>query len=161
MSSEIKALCAAMSRSIDAITCEWVDRVKSDPYLHSDDPLTLPQLIDHVPQMLEELCMLLSQEDEPDFNVVRAASSHGYARSLAGYSLTELLRELELLRDCIFNFVAGVEVSREVSRAEMIRTLRTVNKYFGEDIIFVVEHYLRRNARRRGKPEGEQSDNER
>jgi hypothetical protein len=156
MSSEIKALCVLMSRAIDSITCEWVDRVKSDPYLHSDDPLTLPQLIDHVPQMLEELCTLLSQEGEPDFDAVRAASSHGYARSIAGYSLTELLRELELLRDCVFNFVAGAEAGHGAGRAETIRTLRTVNKYFGEDIIFVVEHYLRRNARPRAKPEGEQ-----
>jgi hypothetical protein len=124
--------------------------------LHSDDPLTLPQLIDHVPQMLEELCVLLSQEDEPDFNAVRAASSHGYARSLAGYSLTELLRELELLRECVFNFVASAEAGREAGRAETISTLRTVNRYFGEDIIFVVEHYLRRNARPRVAPEGKQ-----
>jgi hypothetical protein len=127
MSSEIKALCAEMSRSIDEITRKWIDRVKSDPYLHSDDPLTLPQLIDHVPQMLEELCVLLSQEEEPDFNAVRAASSHGYARSLAGYSLTELLRELELLRECVFNFVASAEAGREAGRAETISTLRTVN----------------------------------
>ncbi len=156
MSSGIKALCAAMRQSVDAITREWVDRVKADPYLHSDDPLTLPQLIDHVPQMLEELCSILSQGGEPDFRAVRASSSHGYARSLAGYSLTELLRELELLRDCVFNFVAGVETEHEASRSETIRALRVVNQYFGEDIIFVVEHYLRRNARPGGASEGDQ-----
>lgn len=147
MPSELNPLCTAMRQSIDSLTLEWVDKVKSDPYLHSDDPLTLSQLIDHIPQMLEELCSLLAQEGEPDFKSVRAASSHGYARSIAGFSLTELLRELELLRDCIFNFVAETEVEHGVSRAEIIRALRLVNRYFGEDILFVVEHYLQRQAR--------------
>jgi hypothetical protein len=147
MTSEARALCAAMRQSVDAITQEWVGKVTSDPYLHSDDRLTLHQLIDHVPQMLEELCSLLSQEREPDFGDVRAASSHGYARSLEGYTLTELLRELELLRECVFNFVAESEAGRGAGLAETVRALRVVNKYFGEDIIFVVEHYLRRGAR--------------
>lgn len=150
MSSEINVLCHAMRNSIDAITLEWVDRVKSDPYLDSDDPLTLAQVIDHVPQMLEELCALLGHEGEPDFETVRAASSHGYARSLAGYSLTELLREIELLRNCVFDFVAGTEEAHGVNRSEIIRALRLVNHYFGEDIIFVVEHYLQRGGRASG-----------
>ena len=145
MSSGVRALCAAMRQSVDSITQDWVGKVTSDPYLHSDDRLTLNQLIDHVPQMLEELCALLSREGEPDFSEVRAASSHGYARSLEGYTLTELLRELELLRDCVFNFVA--ESGHGAGHAETLRALRIVNKYFGEDIIFVVEHYLRRGAR--------------
>ncbi len=148
MSSEIKTLCTEMRAGIDTITREWINRVKADPYLRSDDPLTLSQLIDHVPQMLEELCTLLAHEGEPDFKSVRAASSHGYTRSLAGYSLTELLRELELLRDCVFNFVAEKEIEHNVSRAGTIRALRTVNHYFGEDTIFVVEHYLQRRAPR-------------
>ena len=153
MSSGVKALCAAMRQSVDSITQEWVGKVTSDPYLHADDHLTLQQLIDHVPQMLEEICSLLTREGEPDFREVRAASSHGYARSLEGYTLTELLRELELLRDCVFNFVAEAEAGQGADRAETVRALRVVNKYFGEDIIFVVEHYLRRDAHPAG-PEG-------
>ena len=146
MPLDLSSLCAAMQRSIEPITLEWIGRVKSDPYIRSDDPLTLSQLVDHVPQMLEELCVLLGQEGEQDFREVRAASTHGYTRSLAGYSLTELLRELELLRDSVFNFVAKTEIEHGVGRTETIRALRVVNKYFGEDIIFVVEHYLKRNA---------------
>ena len=151
MPSEMNALCAAMRSSIDALTLEWVGRVKSDAYIRSDNPLTLSQIIDHVPQMLEELCDLLGQEGQLDFEAVRASSSHGYMRSLAGYSLTELLRELELLRDCVFNFVAETEKEHGVSRDDTIRALRVVNQYFGEDIIFVVEHYLQRNARPTGE----------
>ena len=155
MPSEVQTLCAAMRQSVDSIIQDWVAKVTSDPYLHSDDELTLHQIIDHVPQMLEELCSLLSQEGEPDFRDVRAASTHGYTRSLAGYTLTELLRELELLRDCVFNFVAETEAWQRAGRAETVRALRVVNRYFGEDIIFVVEHYLRRGAPRAGAPEGE------
>ena len=152
VSTEMEGLCAALRRSIDSITREWVDRVKADSYLDSDDPLTLSQLIDHIPQMLEELCSLLARGGEPDFKSARAASSHGYARSLEGYSLTELLRELELLRECVFDFVADSEAEHGAGREATVRALRVVNKYFAEDIIFVVEHYLRRNARTLNKP---------
>jgi hypothetical protein len=142
-SSGAGALCAAFQANIDAITLEWVGRVKSDEHMRSDDQLTTAQIVDHVPQMLEELCTLMGQEGVPDFNTIRASSHHGYMRSMEGYSLVDLLRELELLRDCVFDFVAETELEHQVSRRETIRALQTVNHYFGEDIIFVVEHFLK------------------
>ncbi|MGH9944187.1 MAG: RsbRD N-terminal domain-containing protein [Pyrinomonadaceae bacterium] len=146
MPDNTSSLCDAMRASIDDITLEWVRRVKADPYISSDDRLSLTQIVDHIPQMLEELCDLLGQENEPDFETIRASSQHGYLRSAEGYSLLDLLRELELLRDCVFNFVAETEIARNVSRAETIRALRTVNNYFGEDILFVVEHFLKQRG---------------
>jgi hypothetical protein len=93
--------------------------------------------------MLEELCWLFSREGEPDFQAIRAASEHGYVRAAEGYTLTQLLRELELLRDCVFNFVAETEVKRGVNRPATVRALKLVNQYFGEDIIFVAEHFIK------------------
>ena len=137
------ALCEAFQANIDAITLEWVRRVKSDVHMRSDDRLTTAQIVDHVPQMLEELCTLLGQDGVPDFATIRASSQHGYMRSMEGYSLVDLLRELELLRDCVFDFVAETETKHHVNRRDTIRALQTVNHYFGEDIIFVVEHFLK------------------
>jgi hypothetical protein len=136
-----------MRASVDSITLGWVQRVQQDPYLRSRNRLTLAQIVDHVPQMLEELCGLLSREEEPDFEAIRAASEHGYVRAAEGYTLTQLLRELELLRDCIFNFVAETEIRRGVNRPDTIEALKFVNKYFGEDIIFVGEHFLKGQTR--------------
>lgn len=144
MSSEMESLCAAMRDAIDAITLGWVKRVQQDSYLRSRNHLTLAQIVDHVPEMLEELCGLLGKEEEPDFETIRASSEHGYIRAVEGYTLTQLLRELELLRECIFDFVAETEIKRCVSRPETIRTLSLVNKYFGEDIIFIAEHFIKR-----------------
>jgi hypothetical protein len=137
-------LCRELSAAIDRITVDWARRVQHDPYMKSDDALSLPQIIDHIPQMLEEICALLRRDSEPDFQTIRASSQHGYMRAAEGYSLTDLLRELELLRDCVFNFVADTEIEHNVSRAESIRALRLINHYFGEDILFVVEHFLAR-----------------
>ena len=50
--------------------------------------------------------------------------------------------------------MAEAEALEGAGRAETVRALRVVNKYFGEDIIFVVEHYLRRGARHESGPEG-------
>ena len=143
MTDDASALCKAFQANIDDITLEWVRRVKSDPLMRSDDRLTTAQIVDHVPQMLEELCTLFQQKGVPDFATIRASSQHGYMRSMEGYSLVDLLRELELLRDCVFNFVAETETKLRVNRGETIRALKTVNHYFGEDIIFVVEHFLK------------------
>ncbi|HEX8422278.1 MAG TPA: RsbRD N-terminal domain-containing protein, partial [Pyrinomonadaceae bacterium] len=142
-SSDSSDLCEAFQANIDAITLEWVRRVKSDAHMRSDDHLTTAQIVDHVPQMLEELCALFEHEGVPDFNTIRASSQHGYMRSMEGYSLVDLLRELELLRDCVFDFVCETELKHHVKRRETIRALQTVNHYFGEDIIFVVEHFLK------------------
>lgn len=147
MSDKSNDLCAALRASVDHITLEWVRRVQGDPYMRSDDHLTLTQIVDHVPQMLEELCELMGQAGQPDFKTIRAASEHGYMRSAAGYSLLDLLRELELLRDCVFQFVAETETKHNVARAETVRALRLVNHYFGEDILFVVEHFLQKPPR--------------
>lgn len=147
----MNTLCDTLRESIDTLTLDWVARVKADPYLKSDNPLSITQLVDHVPEMLEELCDLLGHEGELDFKDIRASSEHGYARSLEGYSVTELLRELELLRGCVFDFVAETEIKRDVSRPETIRALRVVNEYFSEDIIFVVEHYLQKKADTKGR----------
>lgn len=147
MPSDMKPLCDALLGNVEQITLEWVRRVQSDPYLKADDNLTLTQIIDHVPQMLEELCDLMGKPGEPNFDKIRASSQHGYIRSVEGYPLTELLRELELLRDCVFNFVVETEVKQNLDRTHSIRALRLINKYFGEDILFVVEHFLARAAK--------------
>ncbi|HLL70023.1 MAG TPA: RsbRD N-terminal domain-containing protein [Pyrinomonadaceae bacterium] len=143
MTDDSSALCKEFQANIDDLTLEWVRRVKSDPLMRSDDRLTTSQIVDHVPQMLEELCTLLGQDGVPDFATIRASSQHGYMRSMEGYSLIDLLRELELLRDCVFDFVADTETEHHASRGETVRALKTVNHYFGEDIIFVVEHFLK------------------
>lgn len=143
MSLNPDALCKAMQASIDEITLDWVHRIKEDQYIHSDDSLTLPQIIDHIPQMLEEICDLLVHTGEPDFKTIRACSEHGYMRAAEGYSLTDLLRELELLRDCVFNFVAETEIKQDINRDDTIRALRLINHYFGEDILFVTEQFLK------------------
>ena len=147
MPSSLKPLCDALLGNVERITLEWVRRVQSDPYLKADDNLTLTQIIDHAPQMLEELCELMGEPDEPNFDKIRASSQHGYIRSAEGYSLTELLRELELLRDCVFNFVVETEIKQNLSREDSIHALRLINKYFGEDTLFVVEHFLARATR--------------
>lgn len=144
MSSNLQKLCDALRGNIEMVTLRWVRRVQNDPYLKADDKLSLNQIIDHVPQMLEELCDVFVSEDEPNFETIRASSQHGYIRATEGYKLTELLRELELLRDTVFDFIAEVEIIHDFGSADMISGLRRVNEYFSEDIIFVVEHFLSR-----------------
>ena len=58
-SLELKKVCRELRLSINDIVLVWIERVRSDPYLRADDGLTHTQIVDHIPQMLEELCDLL------------------------------------------------------------------------------------------------------
>lgn len=141
----LQLMCDGLRANVDAITLTWVQRVKRNPEIESDEGLTLSQLVDHIPEMIEEICDLLTQEEDLDFEKIRAATKHGFMRSAEGYSLSELLRELELLRDCIFGFLADYIADKRLSSQDAVRALRRINRYFSDDVLFVVDHYLKRS----------------
>ena len=147
-SSALKIMCEGLRSNVDAITLSWVQRVKHSKRIESDERLTLSQLIDHIPEMIEEICELLTQDEGFDFEKLRAARKHGFMRSVEGYALNELLLELEILRDCVFSFIADYITDKRIAGHEAVRALRQINRYFSDDVLFVVEYYLRHGGLR-------------
>ncbi len=81
----------------EEITRRWVTAVDRSPDITSSEDLTYRQLLDHLPQMCQELAETLKRQDhgtdgEP------AARAHGRKRWQQGYKLQELIREVCLLR---------------------------------------------------------------
>jgi signal transduction histidine kinase len=87
-----------LRRERDRLTEQWMKAVFGDVDLIEADKLTYEQLADHLPEILDGLCVALDAEDlervEPA--IERDARKHGMVRWRQGYRIEELVRELDL-----------------------------------------------------------------
>jgi len=85
------------------LTAQWMKTVFGDVDLVEADKLTYQQLADHLPDLLEGLCLALDVEDlervEPA--IERDARKHGLVRWRQGYRIEELVRELDLFHQVL------------------------------------------------------------
>jgi signal transduction histidine kinase len=81
----------------EEITRRWVTAVDRSPDIAASEDLTYRQLLDHLPQMCQELAETL-KKSEHETNSEPAARAHGRKRWEQGYRLQELIREVCLLR---------------------------------------------------------------
>ncbi|SOF00507.1 signal transduction histidine kinase [Burkholderia sp. OK233] len=85
------------------LTAQWMKTVFGDVDLVEADKLTYQQLADHLPDILEGLCLALDVEDlervEPA--IERNARKHGLVRWRQGYRIEELVRELDLFHQVL------------------------------------------------------------
>jgi signal transduction histidine kinase len=92
-----------LRRERDRLTHAWMKAVFGDSDLVEADKLTYEQLADHLPQILDGLCMALEAEDlekvEPA--IERDARIHGMVRWRQGYRIEELVRELDLFHQAL------------------------------------------------------------
>jgi signal transduction histidine kinase len=96
------------------LTERWMKAVFHETELTDADRLTYDQLSDHVPNILEEICSAL---EEQDFDSVEPAiesnaRKHGKLRWRQGYRIDELVRELELFRQMLAGQVVEFSESR-------------------------------------------------
>lgn len=85
------------------LTEKWMKAVFGDVDLVEADKLTYQQLADHLPEILEGLCVALEVEDlglvEP--SIESDARKHGIVRWRQGYRIEELVRELDLFHQTL------------------------------------------------------------
>jgi hypothetical protein len=90
-----------------AIIRAWVDAVYGERRVELAQRLSYGQLIDHLPEALEELARLLDNEAD-DIEIGEAARhfrSHAQIRFQQGVLIDEVARELMLLRQAINDFL--------------------------------------------------------
>ncbi|WP_345815075.1 sensor histidine kinase [Paraburkholderia sp. PREW-6R] len=85
------------------LTERWMKAVFHDTELSEADRLTYEQLADHIPNILEEICIVLEQQDldQCETAIERDARQHGKLRWQQGYRIDELVRELDLFRQML------------------------------------------------------------
>ncbi len=96
-----------LRQQLDPFTRAWADRVYAERRTDLATLLTFRELVEHVPDVLEELGRLLDDRAEPAEVCEGARSLRGYARVRfqQGVLIDEVARELMLLRSTVSEFL--------------------------------------------------------
>jgi hypothetical protein len=94
----------------ERIIRHWITTVDRSPEVPASDDLTYRQLLDHLPELCQELGALLKRPDVPAIRdqAGRDAGEHGRTRWQQGYNLAELIREVCLIRNAVLEVWLGV-----------------------------------------------------
>jgi len=125
----------------ETIVRDWTERVTIDRRINSDARLSYLQLVDHIPQIVEELQQALAGRASEQ--MLRQGREHGRQRWRQGYELKEVVRELTLLRATLAEFLEryhGALPAR--SPEELTRSLHRINLFMDDEIYKTVEAYL-------------------
>ncbi|KND54745.1 Signal transduction histidine kinase [Candidatus Paraburkholderia kirkii] len=96
-------LVAALREQQQALTERWMKLVFGDEEVEHSDQLTYRQLADHLPDIFDEICIVLESHNvrNQEGAIERNARQHGQWRWKQGYRIDELVRELDLFRQVL------------------------------------------------------------
>lgn len=117
-SPEQQIVCCSLSNYIadrrEQIVSEWMATVLSNPAVPAADNLTLAQLKDHIPQLLDDLSRTL--EDAFNHDVKKGtkwrAATHGHIRWEGRYDISQLILEISDLRTVLIHHLAEFQDAR-------------------------------------------------
>lgn len=139
MSDDIRHL---LKNGQETIVRTWTEKVTADRRVTSDERLSYLQLVDHIPQIVEELHDAL-REGAAEPAVLCEGREHGRQRWRQGYQLKEVVRELTLLRVTLVEFI---ELYRGALPArapdELTRSFHRINIFMDDEIYRTVEAFL-------------------
>jgi signal transduction histidine kinase len=125
-----------LRRERDRLTEQWMKAVFGDVDLIEADKLTYEQLADHLPEILDGLCVALEAEDletvEPA--IERDARKHGKVRWRQGYRIEELVRELDLFHQTLSD---GLEEFADTEKAFTRRHQKRARRLIAEALSMV------------------------
>jgi len=139
MTEEIRRL---LKNGQETIVRTWTEKVTTDRRINSDERLSYLQLVDHIPQIVEELHDALGTGNG-DAPVLTQGREHGRQRWRQGYELKEVVRELTLLRVTLVEFIElyrGALPPRPPE--ELARSFHRINVFMDDEIYRTVEAYL-------------------
>jgi signal transduction histidine kinase len=83
----------------------WTQRIGRE---HADKEMGRGELWDHLPQFFDEVLSSLRAEETPDLTATSASAAHGTQRLRVGFDLAEVIREYEILTECILDEIEAV-----------------------------------------------------
>jgi hypothetical protein len=123
-----------LDRHNERLTEEWMRAVRVDPRNQSSGALTRPELADHAPAIIEEICGLIRSGELPDLNNTFEARAGVYLRFHQGYRGRDLVRELSLLRILLLDYEMKVWRGRAPNLPAHIEASRIINLYIDEEL---------------------------
>ena len=139
MTDEIRRL---LKNGQETIVRTWTEKVTADRRVTSDERLSYLQLVDHIPQIVEELHQALGDANGHAAALTQGRE-HGRQRWRQGYELKEVVRELTLLRVTLVEFIELYRGALPVRTPdELTRSFHRINVFVDEEIYRTVEAYL-------------------
>lgn len=137
----MKDLGRALLRKVKPITKQWMVSVLADGEIDSVRQLTHEAIYDSLPEVLEAIATLLSQDIQDDTDGLNCNSlEHGIVRAEQGFDASEIAREYRLLREVIFS--ALEEDLLTGTAIEVLNAARTINSVLDHVIIVSLESYI-------------------
>jgi hypothetical protein len=143
MTEEIRRL---LKNGQETIVRTWTEKVTADRRINSDERLSYLQLVDHIPEIVEELQAALGN-GTGEAPMLTQGREHGRQRWRQGYELKEVVRELTLLRATLVEFIElyrGALSPRPPE--ELTRSFHRINVFMDDEIYRTVEAYLDASA---------------
>src|SRR5215210_6133820 len=100
------AISEAIKRNIKELTEAWMESVREDQRISSAEELSQVELMDHVPEMIDEICSLIQWNQQPHPKNTHEARASVYTRIHQGYKGRDLIREISLLRLMLLDHLA-------------------------------------------------------
>lgn len=137
----------------------WIDAVRADPRIQSDEDLSDDGLRNHIPFLIEEVCHLLRVGEPPHAANTREARVHVYTRYRLGYRARDLVSEVSLLRLLLLDDLAERLLSKQVKGGLKTYTeaARTINRYLDEELRYAISVYTESEKRERSPSSSENS----
>jgi len=128
---------------IDQLIQSWTLAVRSDPRIQSDDKLSLPELIDHVPAIIEEICTLIRSGETPGVQNSHEARVNVYTRFYQGYKGRDLIRELSLLRITLLDDLMEISSNQTfgITAQDRHDAATILNLYLDEEMRYAISIY--------------------
>lgn len=121
----------------------WIEAVRADQRIHSDEDLTDQGLRNHVPFLIEEICQLLRAGETPQAANTREGRVHVYTRYRQGYRARDLVCELSLLRLQLLDELAeGMLANSGLGGLRAyVEAARYINRYIDEELRYAISVY--------------------
>ena len=125
---------------ITHLTEDRIATVREDPRIQSDENLTKPELIDHVPAILEEICELIRKREIPGVRNSLEARANVYVRFHQGYTGRDLVRELSLLRITLLDYLMELSPggTTGLTSKERHEAGKIINLYLDEEMRYAI-----------------------
>ena len=130
------------SRSREIVNA-WIEAVRADQRIHSDEDLTDQGLRNHVPFIIEEICQLLRAGETPQAANTREGRVHVYTRYRQGYRARDLVCELSLLRLMLLDALAETVLASPGASGlkAYVVAARDINRYIDEELRYGISVY--------------------
>lgn len=122
----------------------WIEAVRADSRIDSDEGLSTPELKDHMPALLDQICDLLRKGEVPEVRNSHEARASIYMRILQGFKGRDVVRELSLFRIILLDALMNIFVEPSASITETSRHEADliINLYIDEAMRYAISAYV-------------------